>query len=557
MFVYPADRKSIELICDVAPEVPDAVVGDPTRLRQIIVNLLSNALKFTEHGEILLRVEKDASSQDDSMLHFSVRDTGIGIPWDKQQYIFEAFAQVDSSTTRRFGGTGLGLTISARLVAMMHGRIWVESELGKGSTFHFTSRFGRAKAGVTPKKTSPVTLHGVPVLIVDDNATNRRVMDETLSFWGMKTCVAADGFQAMMTLRHAQESGNPIPLVLTDAHMPMMDGFRLAEEIKRDANLAGTQVTMVTSGGQIGDAARCRELGIAAYLTKPVRQADLLEVIVRVLGSKVRTEATTPLVTRHSLRENRMGLEILVVEDNIVNQRLAEHLLRNKGHVVTIANNGREALEVLERQRFDLALVDVQMPEMDGLQLTAAIREKEKGTEEHLPIIAMTAYAMKGDRERCLEAGMDDYVAKPINSKQLFELIAGVRSTELKSSLGTKPGVKQEILDEPALLARFEGEVDLLRDVVGLFVDDCPRLMDGIRGAVERSDAGGLERAAHKLKGTVANFSARASYDAALCLEVMGREGHLEKAREALATLDTAIEELRPVLINLSGGIKA
>ncbi|SPE22082.1 putative Histidine kinase [Acidobacteriia bacterium SbA2] len=557
MFVYPADRKSIELICDVAPEVPDVVVGDPTRLRQIIVNLLSNALKFTEHGEILLRVEKDSSSQDDSVLHFSVRDTGIGIPWDKQQFIFEAFAQVDSSTTRRFGGTGLGLTISARLVAMMRGRIWVESELGKGSTFHFTARFGRAKAGVAPKKTSPVSLHGVLVLIVDDNATNRRVMDETLSFWGMKTCVAADGFQAMMTLKNAQESGNPIPLVLTDAHMPMMDGFRLAEEIKRDAKLAGTQVTMVTSGGQVGDAARCRELGIAAYLTKPVRQADLLEAIVRVLSCNLRTEATTQLVTRHSLRENRMGLEILVVEDNIVNQRLAEHLLRNKGHIVTIANNGREAFEVLERQRFDLALVDVQMPEMDGLQLTAAIREKEKATGEHLPIIAMTAYAMKGDRERCLEAGMDDYVAKPINSKQLFDLIAGLRSVELKSSLATKPAVNKEILDEPALLARFEGEVDLLRDVVNLFTDDCPRLMDGIRGAVERSDAHGLERAAHKLKGTVANFSARASYDAALRLEVMGREGHLEKAREALATLDTAIEELRPVLINISGGIKA
>ena len=556
MFAYPADRKGIELICDVSPEVPDAVVGDPTRLRQIIVNLLSNALKFTEHGEILLRVEGDSSNETEQVLHFSVRDTGIGIPWDKQQFIFEAFAQVDSSTTRRFGGTGLGLTISARLVSMMHGRIWVESELGKGSTFHFTASFRRSHADVTPKKTSPVTLHGVPVLVVDDNATNRRVMDETLSFWGMKTCLAADGFQAMMMLKHAQESGNPIPLVLTDAHMPMMDGFRLAEEIKRDPRLAGTLVTMVTSGGQVGDAARCRELGIAAYLTKPVRQADLLEAIVKVLGSKAHAVEMAPLVTRHSLRENRRGLEILVVEDNIVNQRLAEHLLRNKGHIVTIANNGREALEVLELQRFELALVDVQMPEMDGLQLTAAVREKEKRTGEHLPIIAMTAYAMRGDRERCLEAGMDGYVPKPINSKQLFELIAGVCSAGLKSSLGAKLGISHEILDESALLVRFEGEGDLLRDVVNLFLEDCPKLMDGIRGAVERSDAHGLERAAHKLKGTVANFSARASYDAALRLEAMGREGHLETARDALGALDMALEELRPVLMNLSGGIK-
>jgi PAS domain S-box-containing protein len=557
MFAYPADRRGIELICDVAPDVPEVVVGDPTRLRQIIVNLLSNALKFTEHGEILLRVEKDASTNDeDTVLLFSVRDTGIGIPWDKQQFIFEAFAQVDSSTTRRFGGTGLGLTISARLVAMMHGRIWVESELGKGSTFHFTAHFGRAKSGMTPKRTSPVTLHGVPVLIVDDNATNRRVMDETLSFWGMKACVAADGFQAMMSLRHAAESRNPVSLVVTDAHMPMMDGFRLAEEIKHDPRLPGTQVIMVTSGGQVGDAARCRELGIAAYLTKPVRQADLLEAIVRVLGSLARAEAAAPLVTRHSLRENRRGLEILVVEDNIINQRLAEHLLRNRGHAVTIANNGREALAVLERQRFQLALVDVQMPEMDGLQLTAAIREKEKSTGEHLPIIAMTAYAMKGDRERCLEAGMDGYVPKPINSKQLFELIAGVQSVELKAAIGAKAGTNHEILDESALLARFEGEADLLRDVVKLFMDDCPKLMDGIRGAVERNDAHGLERAAHKLKGSVANFSARASFDAALSLETIGREGHLEKARETLAALDKSIEELKPVLTNLSGGIK-
>jgi len=556
MFAFPADRKGIELICDVAPEVPDVVVGDPSRLRQVIVNLLSNALKFTEHGEILLRVEGQAQTQDDAVLHFSVRDTGIGIPWDKQQYIFEAFAQVDSSTTRRFGGTGLGLTISARLVSMMRGRIWVESEYGKGSTFHFTARFGRAEPGVQPTKTSPVTLHGVSVLIVDDNATNRRVMDETLSFWGMKTCLAADGFQALMTLRHAQEGGNPIALVLTDAHMPLMDGFRLAEEIKREPELAGTQVTMVTSGGQVGDAARCRELGISAYLTKPVRQADLLEAIVRVLGSKVRTEETETLVTRHSLRENRRGLQIMVVEDNIVNQRLAEHLLRGKGHIVTIANNGREALELLERQSYDLALVDVQMPQMDGLQLTAAIREKEKGTGARLPIIAMTAYAMKGDRERCLEVGMDNYLPKPINSRQLFDMIDGVRSAELKASPGAGLGVNQEILDESTLRARFEGEPDLLRDVVNLFLEDCPKLLDGIRGAVERSDAQGLERAAHKLKGTVANFSARASYDAALRLEVMGRGGNLEQAKEGLARLESALQELRPVLIKLSGGIE-
>jgi PAS domain S-box-containing protein len=556
MFAAPADRKGVELICDVAREVPDVLVGDPTRLRQVVVNLLSNALKFTERGEILLRVEIEALTLGDALVHFAVRDTGIGIPRDKQRVIFEAFAQADSSTTRRFGGTGLGLTISARLVAMMQGRMWVESEPGQGSTFHFTARLGLAKAGVQPKRTAPVTLRGVPVLIVDDNATNRRMLDETLSLWGMKTCVAADGLQALSALKHAWERGQPIQVVLTDAHMPTMDGFRLAEEIRREPQFAGTQAIMVTSGGQRGDAARCRQLGISAYLTKPVRQVDLLEAIVNVVGSSVRAREKPSVVTRHSLREKRRGLQILVAEDNIVNQRLAEHLLRTRGHYVTIANNGREALELLEQQAFDLALVDVQMPEMDGFQLAAAIREKEKNTEAHLPIIAMTAYAMKGDRERCLEAGMDSYVAKPISSSQLFETVESVSRAELKASAGAESPASQEILDESALRARFRGEPELLRDVVNLYFKDCPNLIDGIRRAVERGDARGLELAAHKLKGTVANFAARAAYDAALRMEVMGRGGHLEQAGEALERLESALAELRPVLLNLSGGTK-
>ncbi len=556
IFAFPADRKGIELVCDVVPEVPDVVVGDPTRLRQVVVNLLANALKFTERGEVVLRVEAGALSGDDALLHFAVRDTGVGIPWDKQQVIFEAFTQADSSTTRRFGGTGLGLTISARLVAMMRGRIWVESEAGKGSTFHFTARFGRAQAGAQPKRTAPVTLQGVPVLIVDDNATNRRVLDEMLSAWGMKTCVAADGFQALRTLQHAGESGEVIHLVLTDAHMPGLDGFHVAERIKSDPELANTLVIMVTSGGQRGDAARCRELGISAYLTKPVRRVDLLEAIVNVLSSKPQGRESPSVLTRHSLRERRRGLQILLAEDNVVNQRLTLHFLESRGHHVTIANNGREALEMMEKQLFDLALVDVQMPEMDGLQLTRAIREKEKSTSTHLPMVAMTAYAMKGDRERCLQAGMDDYVAKPINPSRLFETIDGVFRAELKAQPEAGSG-RQEILNEATLLARFEGEPELLKDVVRLFLDDCPKMMNGIRGAAERGDALEMGRAAHKLKGAVANFAASAAYDAALRLEVMGREGHLDQAAEALGQLESALEELKPVLLNLGVGTKS
>ncbi len=551
MFAFPADRKGIELICDVAPEVPEVVVGDPTRLRQIVVNLLSNAVKFTERGEVLLRVERETLGPDDSMIQFVVRDTGIGIPPDKQRLIFEAFAQADNSTTRRFGGTGLGLTISSRLVGLMQGRIWVESAPGKGSAFHFTVRFGRAKAGVQPKRTTPVTLRGVPVLIVDDNATNRRVLDQTLSAWGMKTCVAADGIQAFSALKQGAASQEPIHLVLTDAHMPTLDGFRLAEQIKRDRDLAGMMVIMVTSGGQRGDAARCRELGISAYLTKPVRQVDLLEAIVNVLSAKVQDQEKLFVVTRHSLREERRGLRILVAEDNVVNQRLAAHLLQSRGHYVTIANNGREALELYENQVFDLVLADVQMPEMDGLQLAGAIREKEKNTHNHLPIIAMTAYAMKGDRERCLEAGMDAYVSKPINSRQLYETIDGLRRAELQATREGGAKSRQEILDEATLRSRFEGEPELLNDVVRLFLDDFPKLLTAIRAATERGDAQGVEQAAHKLKGSIANFAAPAAFDAALRLEVMGRGGHLDRATEALDQLASALEDLKPLLLNL------
>jgi len=430
-----AHEKGLELICDVRPGVPETVVGDPTRLRQIVVNLLGNAIKFSERGEVVLQVEAGSgasapstlpsspASESEVMLHFVVSDTGIGIPLEKQKRIFDSFSQADGSTTRKYGGTGLGLSISSRLVEMMEGRMWVESEVGRGSRFHFTARLPIAP--VRPRQTEPVgkpLLTGLLMLVVDDNATNRRALADTLGRWGIQAATAENGAEAIALLR-ARDTTEPFHLMLVDANMAEMDGFELIERVRQDTALVPPTILMLTSGGQRGDAARCRELGVAAYLTKPVGQSELREALLRVLGTKSAHGQARDLVTRHSLREGRRALRILLAEDNLVNQRLAVHLLERRGHTVTVASNGRDALAAMQKQSFDLLLTDVQMPEMDGLEVAAAIRQLEKGTGTHLPLVAITAHAMKGDRERCLAAGMDGYISKPIRAEELFEAI--------------------------------------------------------------------------------------------------------------------------------------
>ncbi len=419
-----AHQKGLELACHVQPGVPKALVGDPGRLRQIIVNLVGNAIKFTLAGEVAMEVATESHEQGATRLHFAIRDTGIGIAAEKQKLIFDAFTQADGSTTRHYGGTGLGLSIASRLIEMMQGRIWVESEVGKGSTFHFTARFGVAKATwTTPPSAELSQLEDLSVLVVDDNATNRRILEEMLTSWRMKPALADSAQAALLALERALESGKPFRLVLTDAHMPEMDGFTLAERIKHHPHLAGATIMMLTSGGQRGDAARCRELGVAAYLTKPIGQSELLDAILRVFAAAPQRMQSPVVVTRHSLREARQGLHILLAEDNPVNQRLATRLLEKRGYTVVVAGTGREALAALEKQTFDLALMDVQMPDMDGFEATSAIREQEKITGKHLPVVAMTAHAMVGDRERCLAAGMDGYVSKPIKAQALFDAI--------------------------------------------------------------------------------------------------------------------------------------
>jgi two-component system sensor histidine kinase/response regulator len=419
-----ADDKGLELLCEIAPEVPNFVRGDCNRLRQVIVNLMSNAIKFTDAGEVALNVQVDEQLGDH--LHFTVSDSGIGISAEKQKLIFEPFAQADSSTTRKYGGTGLGLTISSRLAEVMGGKMWVESEVGRGTKFHFTVRFQTSEKPVEVGTiAAPEILRDVKVLVVDDNRTNRRILEGMLKRWEMKSTSVESGEEALARLSSAWEARDPYGLLLTDMHMPEMDGFTLIERIRQRPELSTAIIMMLTSAGHRGDGARCQELGVAAYLLKPIRQSDLREAIARVLGAHEQKGAI-PLVTRYSLhdaRDSAAFLRVLVVEDNPVNQLLATRLLEKRGHLVVMTTNGREALAALEKERFDLVFMDLQMPEMDGFEATAAIREKEKGSENHQELIALTAHAMAGDRERCLAAGMDGYLSKPIRPQELDNLL--------------------------------------------------------------------------------------------------------------------------------------
>jgi PAS domain S-box-containing protein len=428
---FRASAKGLELACDVLHNIPDAVIGDPGRLRQIIINLVGNSIKFTEKGEVVLSVEPEWIREGETLLHFVVSDTGIGIPLEKQGRVFEAFSQVDASTTRQYGGTGLGLTISARLVELMGGRIWVKSQPGQGSQFHFTVQLGLQKEGAVrqiPERLE--NLQDLPVLVVDDNATNRRILEEMLNHWHMAPTGAGNGAMALELLFTRRLQARPYRLLLIDVHMPGMDGFELVRRIRQDPDNSDLVIMILTSSGQRGDAARCRELKISAYLTKPVKQSSLLDAIMTVLGKIEPQDSLPQLVTQHVLREKqKLRLRILLAEDNVVNQKIASSILTKRGHTVVVAGNGKEVLADLKApggEKFDLILMDVQMPEMDGLETTAHIREKEKMTGAHIPIIALTAHAMRGDRETCLNAGMDGYATKPLKIDELFKAIESV-----------------------------------------------------------------------------------------------------------------------------------
>jgi signal transduction histidine kinase/DNA-binding response OmpR family regulator len=547
-----ADEKGLELLCEVPQNMPETVAGDPGRLRQILLNLIGNALKFTSEGEIALKVQTELIEEGFATLRFTVSDTGVGIPPEKLNSIFDSFSQADTSTTREFGGTGLGLTISRRLIEMMGGRIWVESELGVGSRFHFTVRVGTGVGQArVPDPAAPLTaLSGVKVLIVDDNRTNRRILEGLVQRWGMISTAVPDAQKALAALAAARETGQPYGLILTDMHMPKMDGFDLVEEIKQRPGISASTIMMLTSGGQRGDAARCSELGISAYLLKPVRQAELREAILRVLTPKEQTGAA-PMITRKSLQDDldpKKTLHILLAEDNAVNQKLAIRLLEKRGHRVAVAGNGRQALAALEKTAFDLVLMDVQMPEMDGIEATTLLREREQETGKHQPVVAMTALVMKGDRERCMAAGMDGYLSKPIRPQELDEVLDSYVTRE-RVDFTEDPGSAEAEPPEPAvcateLLERIDGDRAFLSELLSLFRDDYPGQLRSVRQAVEAGNAEALQRAGHALKGALANLAAPTSSRLAGQLESMGRTGDLPSAAGVLADLETELERV-------------
>jgi PAS domain S-box-containing protein len=435
-----AEKKGLEIAYSIPADAPDGLLGDPGRLRQVLTNLLGNAIKFTTKGEVVVTLSMEDRSDGRATFHFQVRDTGIGIPADKLGLIFDPFIQADSSTTRVYGGTGLGLTICSQLVGLMNGRIWVESELNQGSAFHFTAEFPIEDSGEEERTRARFDdLRGLPVLIVDDNATNRRILQEMLTHWGMAPTTAGGAIQAMDRLRSAASENKPFKLILTDGNMPEIDGFGLASEIRNHPDYGNLVVMMLSSSGFRGDSARCRSLGLSAYLTKPVKQSQLLDAILLALGTSPDKAAEAPLITRHSLTHSHARFSILLAEDNIINQKLAVRILENRGHKVTITSNGREALNALDRNGFDLLLMDVQMPILDGFQATAEIRARELGTGIHLPIVAMTAHAMKGDREKCLAAGMDDYTSKPLKPIDLLNTLDQVMERFRKGAAAALP----------------------------------------------------------------------------------------------------------------------
>ena len=583
-----AHDKGLEIACLIHPDLTSDLRGDPGRLRQILVNLVGNAIKFTHQGEIIIQAEPLEETETHTRVHFAVQDSGIGISYERQAAVFDRFTQADGSTTRKYGGTGLGLTICKQLVEAMGGKIGVQSIPGVGSTFWFDVNFEkqyRQKRGTGPLSPGPTNLLEARILIVDDNQINRIVLKKNVEALGSRVDAVVSGAKALESLRNAYRAGDPYHVVLLDMQMPGMDGEQTARAIKSDPAVKDVKIIILTSMGQRGDAARLEALGCSAYLLKPVKQQLLFDAIVEVLGRQ--PDRNQSLVTRHTIAEQKkLDLRLLLAEDNPINQKLAIVLLQKAGYSVDAVENGAQALEKIQANPYSAVLMDVQMPEMDGLEATRLIRELEKDTGQHVPIIAMTAHAMQGDRERCLEAGMDDYVSKPLEPKVLFNVLerwahtqeepveevqdysspADVFSTDLDDGLFGEEASAEEETKTPApafeaisyaealpvnfeaAISRFDGDREFMMTMFKEYKEHLPGRLNEIHVALQEKNAGSLARLAHNLKGISLNFSADAVADIALKLEEMGKREDLTHAPALVAQLDTEVRRLEEYL---------
>ncbi len=540
LFLIKTDEKGIELAVRIDPEIPARFVGDSGRLRQIIVNFVGNAIKFTEEGEVVVDVNSDELTVDTAVLHFTVRDTGIGIPKDKQQKVFEAFSQVDTSTTRRFGGTGLGLTISTRLIEMMGGRVWLESEPGVGTTFHFLIRLGIASDQRPRRKVDLSRLSGTRVLIIDDNSTNRRILKELLSHWRLRSEMARGGEEALEMAEQANLAGDSFDLILLDYHMPTVDGFQFVERFMKTESRSHCQIIMLSSSVSGLEATRARQLGIARFMTKPVIASELLDGILEVMGITETGDLDEGSAVAKTIDAKR---KILLAEDGMINQRVATGFLKKWGHEVVLATNGREAVEAAKRESFDLILMDIQMPEMNGMEATAAIRQWESNGASRRRIVAMTANAMKGDRERFLAAGMDDYISKPfdpVNLQRVISLSPAASCPKDPPVAADSPG----ILDWTWTKKQTGGNEELARELAAAYLDESENLIQQIHSALIEGDIAGLSRAAHTLKGAAMCLGAKRIVDTAQLLENLKQGNDLSPASALLKTLTIDSEKL-------------
>jgi signal transduction histidine kinase/CheY-like chemotaxis protein len=534
-----AHEKDLELICDIGPSVPEELVGDSGRLRQVLTNLVGNAIKFTQRGEIVVEVGQGSSSNGDVLLHFRVSDTGIGIPREKHAYIFEAFTQADSSTTREYGGTGLGLAICSRLVKLMGGQMWLQSEVNRGSVFHFTAHFQTAPDPISPRY--PAELSEIPVLLVDDNCSSRRLLAKTTAQWGMQPISVENGESALDVLRATENGAAEIRVAIVDTDMPGMDGFELARQIKASECRTCKLIMMLTSPVNLPDQERSAELGIAGCILKPIHKPDLMKALTHAVAG-----TASEIEQRGTLEDPTCpGIPILLVEDNPVNQKVVARMLEKLGHTVTIVQNGREALSIVQSQKFELIFMDLQMPEMDGLTATQQIREREKQTGAHIPIIAMTAHAMQTDRQRCLDGGMDGYLEKPVTSQSL--------ERKILLTLDCRPNVEEDRRDietpvsgwsyRRALLRTGDDE-DLLWELIEIFLQECPAKLTELQRGIESRQAKLVENAAHALKGELSCLDLPELAAIARRLEMMGQDRKLEQASSVFLMLKTGISRV-------------